>query len=354
MTQALLAWYQANSRDLPWRHTTDPYRIWVSEVMLQQTQVNTVIPYYGRFLARFPTIGALAGASLDEVLALWQGLGYYARARSLHAAARIVCEQYGGVIPTALYEFLSLPGVGHYTAGAVLSIALGQDEPAIDGNVIRVLCRLFNYEADPAQAAGKAALRRYAEALLPHGQAGMYNQAMMELGATICAPREARCTVCPLAGYCQARALGVQLLRPVIKRRGEVPERTFVAAFVAQEDASNPVPFLIVRRLPQGLLGGLWELPGGEVPPGEGHAQALAEHLRANLNLCTEVDAQVTVVKHAYTHFHLVLHVYRCRITGEAAPSGPWDSYHWLSPKEVADYALTGVTAKVLAHIKEQ
>jgi A/G-specific adenine glycosylase len=353
LTAALLAWYGVARRDLPWRHTTNPYHIWVSEIMLQQTQVSTVIPYYARFLARFPTVGALAEATLDEVLALWQGLGYYARARSLHAAARIVCERYAGLIPADLATFRALPGVGDYTAGAVLSIAFGQDVPALDGNVIRVLCRLFDYDQDPGQAAGKKVLRHHAEALLPPGpppgQAGTFNQAMMELGATICLPRNPRCDVCPLVGYCQAQARGVQEARPPRKPRAQVPHREAVAAFIPREGK-----LLLVRRVAQGLLGGLWELPGGEVAAGETHAQALARLLGAGLGLPLDLGARLTVVQHAYTHFRVTVQVYRATLARETlarepSPTATWDRYAWVAPADMGAYGLTGVTTRVLA-----
>jgi len=343
---SLLAWYHAHRRDLPWRHTSDPYRTWVAEVMLQQTQVSTVIPYYERFLARFPTVEALAAAGLDEVLALWQGLGYYARARNLHAAAQAVCARHGGIIPSDPKEFRALPGVGQYTAGAVLSIAFGQDMVAVDGNVVRVLCRLFDHEGDPTTTAGKKALRDHAEALLPQGQAGDFNQAMMELGATICLPRAPHCAECPLGPFCRARSLGVQESRPVPRRRGETPHRELVAALVEREGK-----VLIVRRLPQGLLGGLWELPCAERQPDENPRRVLARALRASLGLDLSIGAEAVSVQHAYTHFRVTVRVYRCAAQGTPLPSGPWDDGHWLAPDERGDYGLTGVTAKALARL---
>ncbi len=344
ITAALLAWYADRRRDLPWRHTSDPYRIWVSEVMLQQTQVSTVVPYYGAFLERFPTVCALAQAELDEVLACWQGLGYYARARSLHAAARIVCRDHGCLIPHTFSALRALPGVGEYTAGAILSIAYGQDTPALDANAVRVLCRLFDFDRDPATTAAKKVLHRHAEALLPKGRAGEFNQAMMELGAIICLPHAPRCEICQLAAFCRARALGVQALRPLPKRRAAIPRRELGAAIVERDSR-----LLIVRRLPKGLLGGLWELPTGEPLPGEDQPAALARALRACLGLQAQVAAQVTVVHHAYTHFRVAVSFYRCTVEGDPLPSAPWDAFHWLAPDERASYGLTGVTARALA-----
>jgi len=341
---ALLDWYAARRRDLPWRRTEDPYRIWVAEVMLQQTQVATVIPYYERFLARFPTVRALAEASLDQVLALWEGLGYYSRARNLHAAARVVCEKHSGQMPPQRDELLALPGIGDYTAGAILSIAFGQDVAAIDGNTVRVLCRLFDYDQDPARAAGKRALRGYAEAILPRGRAREFNQALMELGSTLCLPRAPLCGECPLSAPCRARALGVQQERPIPKERAPAPHRQWVASFIERDGC-----LLVVRRAPRGLLGGLWELPGGEVALEEPRAAALAHHLRSKLGVEADVGEHLATVQHAYSHFRLSVHVFRCQIVGEAALlTKEWDSLHWLSHDELSDYALTGVTTKVL------
>jgi A/G-specific adenine glycosylase len=237
--------------------------------------------------------------------------------------------------------------VGQYTTGAVLSIAFGQDMVAIDGNVVRVLCRLFDYGHDPTTAAGRKDMRHYAEALLPYGQAGDLNQAMMELGATVCLPRAPHCTECPVGQFCRARSLGVQETRPVTKRQGEMPHRELVAALIEDEGK-----ILIVRRLPKGLLGGLWELPGGEVLTDEGHPQALERVLCANLGLDVTVGAEIAVVRHAYTHFRVTVHLYHCEMRGTPTPSGPWDGFRWLAPGKRGAYGLTGVTVKALAHVR--
>lgn len=344
--ETLVDWFLVARRDLPWRRTTDPYRIWVSEIMLQQTQVVTVIPYYERFVLRFPTVEALARAELDEVLSLWQGLGYYARARSLHRAARILCEQNGCRVPATRTELLALPGIGDYTAGAILSIAFDHDEIAIDGNIERVLCRVFNDDQDPKSGAGRKALRAYAGAVLVKGRAGLSNTALMELGATICTPRRPRCPECPIAAWCQARALGIQELRPVRSPRGELPHREFVAAFCQREGR-----LLVVRRAPRGLLGGLWELPGGEFEPDQDRAEALLRHLRVGLGVMGRVGEPLAIVHHGYTHFSSTVHVYAFQIEGEPTPGGAWDGVHWLAADEREAYGLTGVTTQVLRRV---
>jgi A/G-specific adenine glycosylase len=346
IANALLAWYAMSARDLPWRRTSDPYRIWVSEIMLQQTQVTTVIPYYARFLARFPSVQSLAAASLDELLALWQGLGYYARARNLHAAAHLLCERHGGVLPSEVAALRTLPGIGAYTAGAIASIAYGRDEPAIDANVIRVLCRLTDEARIPTSPAVKAVLRAHAVALLPPGQAGDFNQALMELGATLCMPGAPDCPRCPLTAHCLAYARGTVAQRPVAKPRKEPPLRELATALIEREGQ-----LLIVRRTPHGLLGGLWETPGGELSVGESAAEALARHLQEHVGLEITVGAHLATIQHAYTHFRVAVHAYRCRSGGEPSASGPWDAYHWLSPAERDAYGLTGVTVKLLARV---
>ncbi len=341
----LIEWYVIKRRDLPWRRASNPYHIWVSEIMLQQTQVATVIPYYDRFLARFPTIEALAQSTLDQVLALWQGLGYYSRARSLHAAAQIVYSLHHGCVPDQRDALLALPGIGEYTAGAILSIAFGQDEPAVDGNVTRVLCRLFAYKGDPAKPLSKRFLRERSLALLPAGHAGDYNQAMMELGATICTARSPLCAECPLAAFCQAREQGLQSSIPWVKPRRETPRREMVAALCLHDRA-----LLIVRRAPQGLLGGLWELPGGEIAQGEDHFQALERYLAQGLGLAVTIGPQIGVIKHAYTHFHVTVYVYQCGVAGEPSAAPPWDSIDWLLPGE-RERGLTGVATKILTRL---
>jgi A/G-specific adenine glycosylase len=347
ITRALLDGYAAHRRDLPWRRTADPYLIWVSEVMLQQTQVVTVIPYYERFIARYPTACALAAANLDDVLALWQGLGYYARARNLHAAAGRVCAEHDGLVPDDPVALRALPGVGEYMAAAILSIAFGQDVAAIDGNVVRVLCRLYDYAGDPTRAQGRRVIRGYAEALLPPGRAGDYNQAMMEHGAMTCVPRGPLCPQCPVASFCLARQRGVQEQRPVPRQRREVPHRHLVAALCEQGDR-----LLLVRRRPRGLLGGLWELPGGETTHPDGYLAALRQSLADHLGVTATVqEGELAAVDHAYTHLRTTVHAYRCTIEGDPQPTGPWDRCLWLAPGELIDYGLTGVTGRILATV---
>ncbi len=352
LADALLAWYAVHRRDLPWRRTKDSYRIWVSEIMLQQTRVTAVIPYYERFLERFPTVRALAEAELSEVLALWQGLGYYARARSLHRAARIVVSEHGGQLPADREALLRLPGIGDYTVGALLSIAFGQDAVALDGNVKRILARLFDYAGESSTTAAKRTLEGYARALLPTGRARQFNQALMDLGTSVCLPGVPACGACPIAPYCLARERGVQELRPLRARRGPNPTVQMVAAYLKRDDGR----WLIARRRPQGLLGGLWELPTFSVPSdaGEPLATFLITALQQELHVAAQIGEELLNVAHGYTHFNVRVRVYDCCISGEPAlhEHQTWDALHWLAQDELADYGLTGVTVKTLEKLQ--
>ena len=254
--ERLLAWFDAHKRDLPWRGVGDPYAVWISEVMLQQTRAGSVVPYYRRWMERFPDVGALADADLEEVLRLWQGLGYYARARNAHRCARRVRERCGGHFPSSSAELRSLPGVGPYTAAAVASIAFGEAVPAVDGNVRRVVARLCDLP-DPSLAE----VRDLAAGLMDTARPGDFNEAMMELGATVCTPRAPSCGACPLATGCRARAAGTVAERPLRRRRQAVPTRIW-GVLVAVSPRGRT---LVVRRPPEGLLGGMWEFPAVEV-----------------------------------------------------------------------------------------
>jgi len=269
---ALIDWFKHNKEDLPWRQTDDPYRIWLSEIMLQQTQIATVLPYYARFLERFPTVEALAAAPLDDVLKLWEGLGYYSRARNLHRAARMVVEEFGGEFPRTLEGLRTLPGVGPYTAGAVGSIAFGLDVPVLDGNVIRVLARLFNIEDDVRQAGTKRRLWKLAGEIVPAGRAAAWNEGLMELGQRVCVPRSPRCDVCPVRDFCEARALGVQEQRPIRSQKARTPHYDVTAGVIRDGDGH----ILIAQRKLDAMLGGLWEFPGGKCDAGRRSASVCA------------------------------------------------------------------------------
>lgn len=347
ISEALLRWYEAHRRDLPWRRRRDPYAVWVAEVMLQQTRVETVIPYYERFLARFPTLHHLAAAPLEEVLKAWEGLGYYARARHLHQAARRLVQEQGGAFPQTLAEWRRLPGVGPYIAGAVLSIALGQDVVALDGNAARVLARLFALPDDPRRPEGRRALEGWAARLLPKGRAGDFNQALMDLGATVCTPRAPRCPECPLRAFCAAYRQGRPEAYPTRAPRPAVPHYDVTAGVIMDGDR-----MLIARRPERGMLGGLWEFPGGKVERGEGLEEGLRRELREELGIEVEVLGPLMRLRHAYTHMRITLHVFWCRwVAGLPQPLGCAE-FRWVSLEELDRYPFPATDQKIVARLK--
>jgi len=324
----LLAWYGQQGRDLPWRQTRDPYRIWLSEVMLQQTTVAAVIPYYQRFLQHFPTVEALASSSLDEVITLWAGLGYYSRARNLHRAAQQVVAEYHGRFPDNLAALLTLPGIGRSTAGAILSIAFDIPAPILDGNVRRVLVRLFAWREDPRSARAEKQLWAWAEALTPADRPHDYAQAIMDLGAMVCTPTRPDCANCPLAQPCHARAAGLADQLPVRRAAAKVPTRHQVAI------VARSVAGVLVRQRPaSGLLGGLWEFPCAELTVDQVPVQA-ASRLLADLGLKGELSI-CAEVRHAYSHFKLELTVFSVAVdaSGRVAESS---TSRWCSEAELA------------------
>jgi A/G-specific adenine glycosylase len=307
LSTKLLRWYRLHARTLPWRGHPDPYAVWVSEIMLQQTRVEAVIPYFERWMARFPSVRALAHASEQDVLNLWEGLGYYSRARNLLKAAQMVVNTLDGRLPRSVAALRKLPGIGRYTAGAIASMAFGLDEPTLDGNLRRVFARLFNVEIPADSIEGEKLLWSLAAENLPKGKAGDFNQALMDLGATICLPKNPRCLLCPLRGDCQAQKLGLQEARPVLKPKAEVPHIVHVAAVIAQRGR-----VLLAKRPSSGLLGGMWEFPNGQV--GGDPARGLPKALKTGYGLRLRVGEALGIVNHAYTHFRVTVHVFRGEI----------------------------------------
>lgn len=311
--------------------------------MLQQTRVDTVLPYFERWMARFPSIAALAEAPLQEVLSAWEGLGYYSRARNLHQAARIVVDQYGGQLPAEAPTLKKLPGIGRYTAGAIASIAFGRDEPALDGNIRRILARVFDVRLPARSPQGERRLWQLAAEHLPAGRAGDHNQALMDLGAAICTPTAPDCPRCPLAEMCQARHLGVQEQRPVLEPRAPIPHYT-VSAAVIQRDGQ----VLIAQRPLAGLLGGLWEFPGGKANPGEALPDCLQREIREELAAEIAVGAEIGVFKHAYTHFRVTLHAFRCRLVNDSQPR-PLEAndLRWVTPVELSGFPMGKIDREI-------
>ncbi len=346
---ALIAWFQDNQAPLPWRGSRDPYAIWVSEIMLQQTQVTTVLPYYRRFLERFPTIEALAAAPLNEVLKLWEGLGYYSRARNLHRAAREVAAAYGGRLPATVEELQKLPGIGRYTAGAIACLAFGVDAPVLDGNVMRVLTRLFDIADDINQTATCRALWALAADLLPAGRAALWNEGLMELGRLICTARRPDCERCPVQAMCRAYARGVQEERPVRSPRQPTPHYDVTAAVIYDSRGY----LLIAQRPPDKMLGGLWEFPGGKRKDGETLADCLRREIREELGIEIAVGQQLCTIRHAYTHFRITLYAFICKLLAGEPQALECAAWAWVTPQELERYAFSITDLKIIAALRE-
>ncbi|MCF6278273.1 MAG: A/G-specific adenine glycosylase [Anaerolineales bacterium] len=329
LAHRLLTWYRKNKRSLPWRDHPDPYAVWVSEIMLQQTRVDAVIPYFERWLARFPDIQTLAAAPEQEVLNLWEGLGYYSRARNIHHAAHMLADEFDAQLPADVALLQTLPGIGRYTAAAIASMAFGQNVAALDGNIRRVYSRLFHIDAPLGTTRAEKTLWELAEEILPHGNAGDYNQALMDLGATICTPRSPSCEDCPLGEFCQARKIGVQHERPVRKVKKAVPQYVHAAAAIVEHRR-----VLLGRRPADGLLGGMWEFPNGRVDgkPAEG----LAAVLESGYQLKVECGAPLCEVRHAYTHFKVSVFAFRCTLLRLASRK----KLRWVAVSDLDDYPM--------------
>lgn len=331
----LLGWYRREARDLPWRRTKDPYAVWVSEVMLQQTRVDVATPYFLRWMERFPTVRALAAADLEDVLRLWAGLGYYSRARNLHAAAKAAAADAAG-LPIDAAGWRDLPGVGDYTAGAVASIALGERVPAVDGNVIRVLARLHAWPGSASSPKLKAKVGAAAARLVPSGEPGDWNQALMDLGATVCTPRSPRCGACPVAAHCEARRKGAQDRIPAAKKAAAAKvERR---AFAVVESGGR---LLLVRNPARGLLAGLWSLPGGlaSVP--------LEDAVREQTGVSVRLEAKAASARHQFSHRTWEMEVRRGRAVGSAGVAR--DGVAWVPVEELRGQALPSAMHAALA-----
>ncbi len=342
----LLAWYDHTAAQLPWRGADDPYRIWLSEIMLQQTQIETVKPYYARFLEAYPTVHDLAAAPLDDVLKSWEGLGYYSRARNLHRAAGHIAAN---GFPRTVDTLLTLPGVGRYTAGAIASIAFGARAPVLDGNVIRVFSRLLDLPDDVTQAATQAKLWRVAEDWLPPERVGDYNQALMDLGRLICKPRTPLCGECPLRAFCAACANGTQDTRPVKAAKAETPHYDVAAGIIWNERGE----VLIAQRPLEGLLGGLWEFPGGKQEAGETLPECLKRELREELAIEVEVGDLFTKVRHGFTHFKITLHAFTCRCASAGEPQALGvRAWAWVTPEQFDAYSFGKADRQVIEALR--
>ncbi len=338
----LLTWYDKNKRDLPWRRTSDPYSVLVSEIMLQQTRVDTVIPYYHNFLQRFPNAQALAKADTERVLESWSGLGYYSRARNLQKAARSVVCDHAGEFPQSSEDLQKLPGVGPYTAGAVASIAFDRPEPIVDGNVARVFCRLFGIREDFRSASANAKLWDFAAQFAQGIRPGDLNQALMELGALICTPKSPACPSCPLRGRCDAFSVGDAESLPIKAKKKPSPKISAVGVLAFKDERA-----LFVQRGAHELLGGMWELPGGPLEKGESKVAGAKRVLGETLGLELRDAHHLGEVHHVFSHRELFLQVVKGTVSGRVQRQG-FEAHQWRSPSYLAKRAPNSLTKKTL------
>ncbi|WP_156153470.1 A/G-specific adenine glycosylase [Domibacillus robiginosus] len=343
--QDLVNWYEAEKRDLPWRHERDPYKIWVSEIMLQQTRVETVIPYFNRFMDQFPTVESLAAADEEAVMKAWEGLGYYSRVRNLQSAVQEVSERYGGTVPSDRDAFLALKGVGPYTGGAVLSIAYGLPEPAVDGNVMRVLSRILTIWDDIARPSTRKVFEEAVRRLIYTEDPSSFNQALMELGAIICTPTSPSCLLCPVQNHCQAFEEGVQRELPV-KTRKKSDKKCRMAAVVL-EAADGTV--LIEKRPETGLLAKLWQFPNMELPAGTNPRGALTSYMETEYGMTVHIGSEkVTDITHVFTHLTWEIDVY----VGTVDVKVQKDRTAFVPVQEVETYAFPVSHQKIWKHVK--
>ena len=351
LRERLLRWFDAHQRPLPWRTNPRPYAVWISEIMLQQTQVKTMLPYYERWMERFPDVRSVAEAPEEEILKHWEGLGYYSRATGIQKTARILLLEHGGEFPRNRSKVLKLPGIGPYTAGAILSMAFNLDEPTVDGNIERVLARLFDIATPVKELRTRKLLWETARELLPPGAAGRFNQALMDLGAMICVPKRPLCGECPLADLCESRAKGVETQRPVTVRR-EAPTPVAVAVGVLMDGGK----IFIQKRPPTGLMPNLWEFPGGKLQEGESPKEALVREFREELGIEIGCIEDLCVIRHNYTTFKVTLHAMLCRFAGarrepvlRAATEG-----RWVAASELDDFAFPAANRKLIGILEKR
>ncbi|MEA5467293.1 A/G-specific adenine glycosylase [Spirulina sp. 06S082] len=349
LRRSLLAWYRQQGRTLPWRgESSDAYKIWISEIMLQQTQVKTVIPYYQRWLKRFPTVEVLAAADGQTVLKAWEGLGYYARGRNLHKAAQQILERYEGKFPDSLEAVLKLPGVGRTTAGGILSAAFNQPISILDGNVKRVLARLSALPIPTAKATN--ALWSLSDRLLDRANPRDFNQAIMDLGATVCTPKNPTCLLCPWQQQCQAYSQGLQSQLPMKEKAKPLPHKNIGVAVIRNERGH----ILIDRRLDEGLLGGLWEFPGGKIEENETVEECIKREILEELGIEIEVREHLITLDHAYTHFRITLNVHYCRYLGGEPQAIECQEIRWVTLDEIDQFPFPKANIRIIEALREQ
>lgn len=346
----ILSWFAANARDLPWRKTYDPYHVWISEIMLQQTQMDRVVDYFSRWINRFPDIASITQASEEEVLKLWEGLGYYSRAKNIMRSANILVEQYGGNLPADHNLLLSLPGIGKYTAGAIMSIAFNDPYPLVDANIERVFARLFNLDKPVKEKNTHAFIWQLAKEMLPKDKARDFNQSLMELGALICIAKNPRCKICPIQSDCEAFRLGLVDERPVLQ---DQPQTIFIE--MATGILEHKGKLLIQKRKPHGVWPNLWEFPGGRLEQGETPEMALVREYKEETELTVGNLQKITTVQHSYTIYRVTLHCYFCSLLdGRAEPilHGAQE-YRWVKPEELSEYAFPAGHRQLISFLQK-
>ncbi|MCP4366533.1 MAG: A/G-specific adenine glycosylase [Deltaproteobacteria bacterium] len=346
-TRSLLNWYGKNKRDLPWRKTGDPYKIWLSEVMLQQTQVKTVIPYYQRWLERLPFIQDLAAASEHKVLKLWEGLGYYNRCHNFQKAAQLVCRQYNGKVPDHPDLFLKLPGVGPYILSAVMSIAFKRVLPVVDGNVLRVVTRYIELWDDISKSGTKNKVYQMLLDLIPENNPGNFNQAVMELGALVCTPKNPTCSSCPLKKTCQAKEKESIESLPVRIRNKKIPLYKVALAVILKNNK-----FLIQKRPTTGHLAGMWEFPGGKIKTDESAELAVTRECREELDVSVKIIQKLKTVKHAYTHFKIELNIFICQLSSSTIQAQQSQPIRWIDLDEMSQYPFPAANYKFFKELE--
>ncbi len=337
LQDALLHWFAQNGRLLPWRRTYLPYHIWISEIMLQQTRMDRVVVYFNRWLDRFPDLASLAEAREQEVLRLWEGLGYYSRARNLLKTADLLCRNHDSALPEDHAALLKLPGIGRYTAGAIMSLAFNRSHPIVDANVERLFSRLFNLAAPVKEKLTHGFIWRKAAELIPEGKARFFNQALMELGALVCLPRSPRCDDCPLRDHCEAFAQGVVGERPVAGKPREIIPITMVSGVLQHQGK-----IYIQKRLPDDVWPNLWEFPGGRLEEDETPEQALVREYREETDFAIHGLEKITTIRHSFTRYRVTLHCYLCRLRGSGTEPAlhAAQEYRWAGPEELENFAF--------------
>jgi A/G-specific adenine glycosylase len=345
MTLSLLEWYNREKRILPFRNIDNPYKIWLSEIMLQQTQVDTMIPYFNRWIKKYPTLQSVANEDQEKLLKMWEGLGYYSRCRNFHKAIKIVFNQYSGIVPNNWTDFRALPGVGDYTAAAVLSIAYHQPYPVIDGNVKRVMARLLGLKNLIKRNMSR--MNRYLNEHISKDFPGDFNQGMMELGAGICSPKNPDCGKCPVSNFCKGFLMGSPESYPKYIKKEKTPHYEIVAGIIWRDDK-----FYIQKRGEKGMLAGLWEFPGGKVEKGETLEEALQREIKEECGALPKVLKKIGTIKHAYTHFSITFHGYHCEENG--TPLQNKEFSNWIRPDQIDDFPFPKANHKLFSLLEEQ